>query len=95
MPYLKHKMRAYLNNYLRQRYATRLREAQQLLGGKCTQCSATTRLEFDHIDKTTKTFSITTRLRSAPWPVIEDELKKCQLLCRPHHIEKTVRERWG
>jgi hypothetical protein len=76
--------------YMRRKYEDRKREAQDHLGGRCVVRSTEVDLEFDHIDPGTKSFTITDRLDSAPWTVIEEELQKCQLLCAPHHLVKTT-----
>lgn len=64
------------------------------LGGKCVwpDCTITKRLQFDHIDRTTKLFEISQRLQ-APIDLLNAELDKCQLLCPSHHIEKSHIER--
>lgn len=68
----------------------RKRRASMLayLGGRCVVCGSTTDLQFDHKDARTKTFSISSGW-SKPWAVLVIELDKCQLLCKPHHGEKT------
>ena len=59
------------------------------LGGKCVVCGTTENLEFDHIDKTTKKFKITNGL-SYSLEKLYEEVDKCQLLCKKHHIEKSI-----
>lgn len=62
------------------------------LGGKCSVCGSTDNLEVDHKDRTKKEFYPTTdRNRSAD--AILRELEKCQLLCKPCHIDKSIAER--
>lgn len=61
-------------------------------GEKCSHCGVTKNLEFDHRDHDTKVFNISTMLAGRLDQLIE-ELKKCQLLCRKCHAEKTVREK--
>jgi len=58
-----------------------------LLGGVCSQCDETDGLEFDHVDRNTKKFTISGFNRSKA--EILQELEKCQLLCKSHHGEKT------
>lgn len=62
------------------------------LGGKCVGCGASdteARLDFDHIDPTTKSFDVTAYItRNAVQAEIE-ALSKCQLLCRKCHCAKT------
>lgn len=59
-----------------------------ILGGKCIECGSTENLEFDHIDPTTKIFSITQRIKERDETVLP-ELAKCQLLCKKHHKAKS------
>jgi hypothetical protein len=59
----------------------------ELLGGRCIRCGTTDDLEFDHIDPSTKRFAICSDLTRA-WSELLEELAKCQLLCRPCHIDK-------
>lgn len=61
------------------------------MGGKCIQCGSVEKLEFDHIDRKLKTFSIGT-LWWKPKAELLAELEKCQLLCKTCHIEKTRME---
>ncbi len=61
----------------------------KLLGNKCVQCGSTENLEFDHIDPKTKLFEIAD-CGSKSYSSILLELKKCQLLCKLHHKEKTL-----
>lgn len=53
----------------------------------CWVCGKTTgRLEFDHIDPSTKEFTISTYVSlERLWP----EMEKCHVLCKEHHIIKT------
>ena len=60
-----------------------------LLGGICVKCGGTDNLQFDHIDRLLKKFDITSSF-SRPWFELEEEAKKCQLLCMRCHNEKTA-----
>lgn len=60
------------------------------LGGKCVNCASSDDLQFDHVDKNTKTMR-TSHLWDYASNVIEKELANCQLLCRPCHIEKSLK----
>jgi hypothetical protein len=73
--------------YAREWYAARRAKGIESLGGKCVQCGTTEDLEIDHIDPATK---VSHRIFSWSWARIEIELKKCQLLCMPHHLDKTI-----
>ena len=63
----------------------------EYLGGKCVKCGTTERLEFDHIDRTTKKYTIGGKL-SYKFDYLKEELDKCQLLCAFCHLEKTASE---
>lgn len=82
----------YMGEYMLSRYHTLMAEAREKLGGKCVLCGSLEDLEMDHIDRSTKLFTI-----SGGWSRNPDEfwaeVAKCQLLCRDHHAEKTARER--
>jgi hypothetical protein len=75
--------------YDQDRYDQVVGHLKDLLGGTCAQCGSAEDLEFDHIDPTTKDFSITKMWNRGP-EVLLPELKKCQLLCKEHHIAKTM-----
>jgi hypothetical protein len=77
--------------YDRERYRKRLDKCIEYLGGKCAVCGSTENLQFDHIDPKTKSFTIATKWK-LPFEKLKPELGLCQLLCWPHHIEKTMRE---
>lgn len=81
----------YFNSYLKERHLKLTLKCIDILGGKCVICGTTENLQFDHIDPKTKSFDIS-RARSHKWEDVLRELKKCQLLCKPHHVEKCYRE---
>lgn len=56
---------------------------------KCAKCGSTKDLQLDHINPETK---ITNRIWSWSKNRREEELKKCQVLCKKCHKEKTVLE---
>lgn len=68
-------------------------KAMQLLGNVCKNCGSIDKLEFDHIDPKTVTFRIGSYQLSYSWAKIEEEVKKCQLLCKDCHWEKTRQDR--
>jgi hypothetical protein len=83
--YQREQMRAYM-----QARRARIRaELVARLGGKCTWCEETEGLEFDHKDPKTKLFAISNGL-DRPRAQLLAEVDKCQLLCGPHHREKTL-----
>ena len=73
---------------------TRRKIAIEYLGAECASCGATDGLEFDHIDRSTKSFSIGSGLSFA-MRTIYNELDKCQLLCKRCHRKKTNMEYVG
>lgn len=68
------------------------REAWLRQHGPCVRCGSSERLEVDHVDPEQK---VSHRIWSWSKPRMEAELAKCQVLCRPCHVEKTHRQQWG
>lgn len=58
------------------------------LGEKCVTCGSSYDLQFDHIDPSSKTFTIG-RNYNRSWESLVEELNKCQLLCVECHKQKT------
>lgn len=81
----------YQSAYQLHRYHKIIKEAKEKLGDKCAQCGSTDNLEFDHIDPTIKSFVITEEWGCSE-KVFNEELDKCQLLCKEHHILKSIKE---
>lgn len=81
--------------YNRKYYYKRRNAIIEYLGGKCKKCNSKENLEIDHINKKTKSFNITKRL-TLNSSIVQDELKKCQLLCKECHLNKSVseKEKW-
>ena len=77
--------------YDRARYVAKKSELIALLGGACRSCGATSRLEFDHIERSSKAFAILERW-TADSEVLASELEKCQILCKKCHVAKTSAE---
>lgn len=77
-----------MNEYMQKRYHERRASGIEVLGGKCSSCGTEENLNFDHIDRMTKSFPIS-KLWSVSWKRYKAELEKCQLLCEPCHKEKT------
>lgn len=78
--------------YHRAYYHQRRQRLVDYLGGACVICGTTSDLHFDHKDPNQKSFNISTRLTLES---AREELDKCQLLCAPHHREKTAQENSG
>lgn len=76
------------NEYYRERYYKRKNELLEILGGKCIKCGITDGLEFDHIDPENKNFNIGKCIHGKSIEDLNEELKKCQILCSPCHKEK-------
>lgn len=64
-----------------------------LLGNKCAKCGTTERLEIDHIKRESKKYEVSQMLAISSPAELMEEIKKCQLLCHDHHMEKTIVER--
>lgn len=84
----KEEYNAYQREYQKKRWAKRKQELIDFLGGKCVKCGSTEELQFDHIDPSTKSFTIAS-CPTASEERMMAEIKKCQLLCRKCHEEKT------
>jgi 5-methylcytosine-specific restriction endonuclease McrA len=67
-------------------------KAIALLGSVCAKCGDTMALEIDHIDPTTKSIESGNLSKYCEEKFLA-ELSKCQLLCKPCHIEKSILER--
>lgn len=83
----KQQYNAYMREYMRKKHAARKAAAIQLLGSKCIQCGSMNNLEFDHIDPSTKSYTIA-RIYTHSEVKFQTELAKCQLLCESCHKEK-------
>jgi len=84
----KEKYNQYMNDYMKERWRKRRKEAIKYLGGKCVDCSRKTRLEFDHVDPSAKTITIA-RASSFSELRFWEEINKCELRCRTCHKVKT------
>lgn len=80
--------REYHRNYSRQYYHDRKAQLIERLGGECAWCGDTRDLTSDHLDPNEKSFSIG-KLLNFSKKVVDEEIKKCQLLCNNCHIFKT------
>lgn len=75
--------------YLKERKQSNKNYLIEMLGGKCVGCGVTEKIQFDHIDRTKKSFCIGENLASKLEKLIE-EANKCQLLCERCHQHKTL-----
>jgi len=68
-----------------------LREmARASKGNKCIVCGynkCQRALSFHHLDQTKKKFALSSRGLTRSWKKIEDEIKKCVLVCANCHAE--------
>lgn len=80
----------YMRQYMANRYHKRRNQAIEKLGGKCVDCGTTENLEFDHVNESDKSFNVGTAFGGMAESKLWDELKKCVLRCRTHHLEKTI-----
>ena len=85
----KDKYNEYMRTYQINRYNTRRAEFIEYLGGACARCGTSENLEFDHIDRTKKSFNISKVLVRMNYEKLREEVDKCQLLCTDCHIEKS------
>ena len=58
-------------------------------GNKCVKCGATKDLHFDHLDPATKVAAVGELATSNGFKRCYEEALKCQLICRPCHIQKS------
>lgn len=72
-----------------ERYHRRRNDAIEQLDGCCVKCKTTEHLDIDHIDPKTKEFTIG-QCGSVSEERWQNELKKCQLLCKKCHKLKTL-----
>ena len=82
----------YMRTYMLERYHRRRAEAIIQLGGCCKKCGDKEDLDIDHIDPKTKSFTLS-QCGSASEERWQNELKKCQLLCKNCHIKKTLKDK--
>lgn len=75
--------------YQRLWIAKRREKYVNLHGGKCCKCESQENLEFDHRDRNQK---VDHRIWSWAEARIVEELKKCDLLCKKCHTEKSIEE---
>lgn len=83
-------MEKFGKEYHKEYYQKRRQAIFDYLGNKCVVCGATEDLEVDHIDPNKKSFNITSKMSVKN---NKAELDKCQLLCKKHHLEKTLEQR--
>ena len=75
----------------REHHNERRAHCREYLGGKCVKCGTTHNLQFDHIKREGKKYTIASRIHQN-FTILKEELDKCQLLCAPCHLDKTAKE---
>jgi hypothetical protein len=83
-------MREQRNAHRRARYRAHRDAAIEALGGRCTTCGSTEGLEVDHIDNDGQEDRKHRATRAIYRAIGEGATEGFQLLCRPHHVEKTL-----
>ena len=92
--------------YLRRKQAQRRKRRREILSRNrgrirnylsnraCVDCGERDRavLEFDHIDPSRKSFSISDAVFRRSWPEIERELAKCEVRCANCHRRRTAEQ---
>lgn len=79
----------YMREYMAERRKRRRETLLEMFGRQCLKCGATTDLEFDHRDRSTKLFQLSGCYLDGPWETIVKEAQKCDLLCYMCHLEKS------
>lgn len=83
---------AYMAEYMLRRYHAKRAEIVAALGGKCAKCGSIDQLEIDHADAKGKAYNIA-KIWNYSDGRLQEELKKCQLLCEECHSIKSIFER--
>ena len=81
----------YTRESVREQYHEKRNYCLEKLGGKCVRCGTTERLEFDHIEPSTKEKPVT-QIFNRSFDKLDIELAKCQLLCENCHTIKTAED---
>lgn len=79
----------YMREYMKNRRKTRRDKLIAMSGNKCAHCDETENLEFNHLDRTTKLFTLSGDALDKSWETILAEKDKCELICPDHHLEYT------
>lgn len=75
--------------YMADRRAKRRADLIALKGSKCQKCESTESLEFNHLDRTLKKFSLSGCHLDKAWKSILAEAEKCELVCKGCHLDYT------
>jgi len=74
--------------YDKERYRLRKERLLDLIGRTCVSCGSDELIEFDHVDPSSKEFTVTSKW-NRPLAEVLPEAAKCQPLCHWCHKEKT------
>ena len=85
----RNKNREKVNAANRELKAKKKQKLIEHLGGKCVGCGTTKDLQFDHIVRAEKSFTIGQSMHKN-MDVLIEEANKCQLLCKTCHTLKGV-----
>src|ERR1700677_939656 len=75
--------------YMAERRKKRRAQLIEMSGGACVRCGSEEDLHFDHKDPKEQKFRLNGKMLDGSWEKILEEWAKCQLLCRPCHLQKT------
>lgn len=80
----------YLSHFVSERRRKLKRMAVELKGGRCQICGYNKcigAMDFHHVDEEKKSFDLSSRGLTRSWARIEEEIKKCVLVCANCHRE--------
>jgi hypothetical protein len=78
--------------YMANRREERRTKLVKLAGSQCSKCGSLEDLEFNHLDRTQKSFSLSGAGLDGTWQSILNELNKCELLCHSCHLDYTAQQ---
>jgi hypothetical protein len=76
----------------RRRRDERMAKVAQLIGDTCIDCGSTDRIEYDHVDPSTKFKSIVQMAYTSGEERFWAEVEKCVPRCHDCHMDKTLRD---
>lgn len=72
-------MKTGMKIYMKERGRKRRERLISILGNKCKICGSNQNLEFDHINRKDKSFTLSGRELDTKWEIILKELKKMSI----------------
>lgn len=82
-------MKTDMRAYMAKRRSERRQWLLDLDGNICCLCGSHEDLQFDHVNRSEKCFTLSGAGLDKPWAIILQEHAKCQLLCSNCHKAKT------